>query len=116
MKKILTYLGAGVILVSVALNLSAFKAPEDGQMEETILLEIYEVPSYPNNGIHIYYPDGSHEDVLFNDMKKENKAQNGTTIVSTLNVLQKKGYEINNMSSGLANAGMITKIFMTKKR
>lgn len=116
MKKILTYIGAGLILVSVTLNLVAFKSPGEGQLEETILLEIYEVPSYPNNGIHIYYPDGSHEDVLFNDMKKENKAENGTTIVSTLNILQKKGYVINNMSSGLANAGMITKIFMTKKK
>jgi len=116
MKKILTYIGAGVILVSVALNLVSFKSPTAGQLEETILIEIYEIPSYPNNGIHIYYPDGSHEDVLFNDMKKENKAENGTTIVSTINILQQKGYVINNMGSGLANAGMITKIFMTKKK
>lgn len=116
MKKLLTYIGAGLILVSVTLNLVAFKSPSEGQLEETILVEIYEIPSYPNNGIHIYYPDGSHEDVLFNDMKKENKAENGTTIVSTINILQKKGYVITSTASGLANAGMITKIFMTKKK
>ena len=116
MKKLLTYIGAGVILVSVTLNLVAFKSPTAGQLEETILIEIYEIPSFPNNGIHIYYPDGSHEDILFNDMKKENKAENGTTVVSTINILQQKGYVINNMSSGLANAGMISKIFMTKKK
>ena len=116
MKKVLTYIGAGIILVSLTLNLVAFKSPTDAQLEETILIEVYEIPSYPNNGIHIYYPDGSHEEVLFNDMKKENKAENGTTIVSTINILQKRGYVINNMGSGLANAGMITKIFMTKKK
>lgn len=116
MKKILSYVGAAVIVASISFNLVAFKAPGDAQLGETILVEIYEVPSFPNNGIHIYYPDGAHEEVLFNDMKKENKAENGTTIVSTINVLQKKGYEINNTSAGLAGAGMITKIFMTKKK
>ena len=116
MKRILTYVGAAVVVASIAFNLVAFKAPSDAQLEETILVEIYEIPSYPNNGIHIYYPDGSHEEVLFNDMKKENKAENGTTIVSTVNVLQKRGYVINNTSAGLAGAGMITKIFMTKKK
>lgn len=116
MKKLLTYIGAGVILISVSLNLVAFKSPEDAKLEETILVEIYEVPSYPNNGIHIYYPDGSHEDILFNDMKKENKAENGTTITTTINILQSKGYVINSVGSGLANSGMITKIFMTKKK
>ena len=90
MKKALAYIGAGIILVSLAFNLVAFKSPTDAQLEETILIEVYEVPSYPNNGIHIYYPDGSHEEVLFNDMKSENKAENGTTIVSTINILQKK--------------------------
>lgn len=116
MKKLLTYVGAGLVLVSITFNLVAFKAPGDAQLEETILVEIYEVPSYSSNGIHIYYPDGSHEDILFNDMKKENKSENGTTITTTINILQKKGYEINSIGSGLASAGMITKIFMTKKR
>lgn len=116
MKKTITYLGVAVMLVSLAFNLASFTAPVAGNAEETILVEIYEVPSFPNNGIHIYYPDGSHEDILFNDMKKENKAENGTTIVSTINVLQQKGYAIKNVGSGLASSGMITKIFMTKTK
>lgn len=116
MKKLLTYVGAGVIVLSVAFNLVSFKSPSDANVGEIVMIEVYEIPSYKDNGIHIYYPDGSFEDILFNDMKKENKHANGNAIVSTLNRLQKKGYEVTEVGSGLASSGMITKIFMTKKK
>lgn len=106
----------GLLVIAVSFMFFAFKsAKQESEKQKTIMVEIYEVPAYPNNGIHIYYGNGKSEDILFNSMKLEDKASNGDLIVNTINRLENEGYEINHVGSGLANSGMIVKIFMTKK-
>ena len=116
MKRFFNYLGASVVVLTLAVAFFAFKSANESQIEQkTILVEIYEVPSYPKSGIHIYYGEGKTEEVLFAAMKKENKGKNGDLVVTTINRLESEGFQITHVGSGLAGSGMITKIFMTKK-
>lgn len=85
-------------------------------VDEHILVEIYEVPQYEDKGIHIHYGDNKTEIVPFHDFKKENHSLNGEIIISTINRLEREGYDLTHIGSGLAMNGMITKIFMVKRK
>jgi hypothetical protein len=98
---------------SVALNLFAFSSPS--KVDEHILVEIYEVPEYDDKGIHIHFGNNKTEIVPFLEFKKENHSKNGELILSTLNKLEREGYDLTHVTSGLADGGMITKVFMIKR-
>ena len=109
-----TYLLGAVIVLSASLLitiLSGFRTTVD----EHILVEIYEVPQYPDKGIHIHYGNNNTEVVPFHEFKAENHSENGEIIISTINRLEREGYDLTHISSGLAMNGMITKIFMVKR-
>lgn len=110
-----------IITLSVMLNLLAFtdsitKKSDDISVDEHILVEIYEVPEYENKGIHIHYGGENTEFVPFHEFEKTNHPRNGELIISTLNRLERDGYDMTHVSSGLATNGMITKIFMVKRQ
>lgn len=110
-----------IITLSVMLNLLAFtdsitKKSDDISVDEHILVEIYEVPEYENKGIHIHYGNENNEFVPFHDFDKTNQPKNGELIISTINRLERDGYDLTHVSSGLATNGMITKIFMVKRQ
>jgi hypothetical protein len=94
----------------------AFKnSDKDNAKESYILVEIYEIPSYVDKGVHIHYGAGKTEVIPFKEFKMENHDENGEIILNAINGLIDKGYELTSTSSGLVQAGMITKIFMKKK-
>ncbi len=118
MKKSFTWLLAIVILVSLTLNLVAFTNAQETlqqKVDKHILVEIYEVPSYPEKGIHIHFGEGKTEVVPFHEFEKENHSKNGELIISTINRLEEEGYDLTHVSSGLASSGMITKVWMAKR-
>ena len=80
-----------------------------------ILVEVYEVPSYPDRGIHIHYGDNKREVIKFPGMDVEHHDEAGDMTLAAINKLVSEGYQIEHMSSGLAQSGMITKIFMRKR-
>ena len=112
------HLISGVVAAAVTaliFYLPSFTSPEETlEHESHIMIEIYEIPSYHGKGIHIYYGNGEFEIIPFKDFKEENQEKNGDIIVTTLNRLSKEGYEVTSVSSGLAEAGMITKLFLKK--
>jgi hypothetical protein len=107
------WLLAMVCTASVALNLFAFRSPT--KVDEHILVEIYEVPDYADKGIHIHYGSSKTEIVPFHEFVKENHSKNGELIIATINKLERDGYDLTHVASGLAENGMITKIFMVKR-
>lgn len=113
MKK-LGYLSiAGVLLLAVVLFSFISKENKD-EKDGYIILDVYEVPTYDNKGIHIHYDD--HTDVIpFKEFKQEFHDENGELLVKTLNDLRDKGYKIRSTSTGKAQSGMISKIIMEKK-
>jgi hypothetical protein len=80
-----------------------------------ILIEIYEIPSYPDRGVHIHYGNNKREVIPFPGMKVEDHDEAGDITLAAINKLAAEGYQIEATSAGLDQAGMITKIFMRKK-
>lgn len=116
MKKYLLFTLFSAFGLLLTLNLTAFKAAEKAEEPwEYILVEVYEVPGYNDKGIHIHYGDAKTEIIPFKEFTAENHDDNGDLILKAVNDLGQKGYHIAHISSGLAQSGMITKIFMTKK-
>lgn len=80
-----------------------------------ILLEIYEIPSYPDRGVHIHYGNNKREFIPFKGMDLEHHDDAGDIVLTAINKLVADGYQIESSSAGLDQAGMITKIFLRKK-
>ena len=79
-----------------------------------ILIEIYEVPNYPDRGVHIHYGGNKREIVPFKSMNVEDHDEAGEIVLATVNKFVAQGYSIESTAAGLAQSGMITKIFMRK--
>lgn len=116
MKKLAVVILAGFSLV-VIFSVMAFKADEKSAAatQSYILVEIYEVPSYPDRGVHIHYGGNKREFIPFKSMKVEDHDDAGDITLSAINKLVADGYQIESTSAGLAQSGMITKVFMRKK-
>lgn len=115
MKKqfVFTFLG-GALLALGLVYLTAFKGAGQG-IKNYALLEIYETPAYSGKGIYIHFGDNNKvEYIPFKEFKADNHDENGEIIVNTVNRMVAQGYHIEHMSSGVAENGMITKIFMHK--
>ena len=118
MKKYVIYSLLAVAVVATV-SLMAFtpndKTSVTGGSSDYILVEIYEVPSYKDKGVHIHYGGSKREFVPFKEFTAENHDDNGDIILNSINKLVAEGYVIESTSAGLADAGMITKVFMKKK-
>jgi len=116
MKKFIVFSLVGVACVSLFL-LMAFKSERDSiqSAQPYILLEIYEVPNYPDRGVHIHYGNNKREIIPFKGMSVEDHDDAGDIILTSINKLVAEGYEIESTSAGLAQSGMITKVFLRKK-
>lgn len=117
MKKFAVYTVAGLALAAT-LALTAFKPGSATTATNTnpyILVEIYEIPSYGDKGVHIHYGNAKTEVIPFKAFSKENHDDNGDIILNAVNKLVAEGYHIESSTSGLTDAGMITKLFMRKK-
>ena len=117
MKNKLYMIATSVLGLVAIVYFSAFKTADKAVKAENpyIMLEIYEVPKYKDKGIHIHYGGGKREIVPFKEFTSDNHDDNGDLILTAINKLVDQGYVIENTASGLANGGMITKIFMKKK-
>jgi hypothetical protein len=117
MKKTLVYLLSGLALVAALINLTSFTTDvkENQNASDYILVEIYEVPSYEMSGVHIHFSDGKTEYIPFDkEMATHHHDDIGQIIVNSVNKLVAKGYVIEHANSGLADSGMITKLWMRK--
>jgi len=116
MKKItvftLVFFACAALLTLMALNTKTESALAS---EPYILVEIYEIPSYPDKGVHIHYGKNKREFIPFPGMDVEHHDEAGDITLEAINKLVADGYVIESTSAGLAQAGMITKIFMRKK-
>ena len=113
MKKISILAGACLAVV-VAITLMAFNSTKTVANQPYILIEIYEVPNYPDRGVHIHYGGNKREIVPFKGMSVEDHDEAGDIVLATINRFVAEGYSIESTSAGLAQSGMITKIFMRK--
>lgn len=116
MKKQYLYILSAITIISISFNLFAFKNLNPKQIDEHILVEIYEVPRYPDSGVHIHYGNGKTEVIPFKEFQKDNHDDNGEIIINAINKLERDGYDLTHVASGLATNGMITKIFMVKRK
>jgi hypothetical protein len=114
MKKYLLSISLTVLAVILFLNFSAFKT-EEPKNAKYILIEIYEIPKYDDNGVHIHMGNGRTDYIPFKPFLSEHHDDNGEIILSAINKLVAEGYEITHTAAGLAPAGMITKVFMKKE-
>src|SRR5262245_31121284 len=114
MKKYLLAIGVSVIAVVLFLNLSSFKSQV--KSPKYILVEIYEITKYSDSGVHIHYGGGKTEYVPFKPFKSEHHDDNGEIILNAINKLVAEGYTISHTAGGLAQSGMITKVFMVKEQ
>jgi hypothetical protein len=107
-----------IVIAVISASLMAF-TPVDKESSkggnDYILVEIYEVPSYKDKGVHIHYGNGKRELVPFKEFTAENHDDNGDIILNCINKLVADGYVIESSAAGVADAGMITKVFMRKK-
>ena len=103
------------VAVATGLSLMAFNANPTAANQPYILVEIYEIPSYPDKGVHIHYGGSKREFIPFPGMEVEHHDEAGDITLSAINKLVAEGYEIESTSAGLAQSGMITKVFMRKK-
>ncbi len=116
MKKYLSYfLGFLACAALVSLMALTAKTEPTAAKEPYILIEIYEVPSYPDKGVHIHYGNNKREFIPFPGMSVEHHDEAGDITLAAINKLVEEGYQIESTASGLAQSGMITKIFMRKK-
>ena len=105
-----------ILSIVVIFAVMSFRSDDTRPADEGyILVEIYEVPSYPNKGIHILFGNGKREFIPFKDMGVEDHDEAGDLTLEAINKLVAQGYEIESTASGLAQSGMITKVFMRKK-
>jgi hypothetical protein len=116
MKKLIVFTLVG-LSVAATLVLMAFNSNKTtlANNQPYILLEIYEVPSYPDKGVHIHYGNNKREFIPFKGMAVEDHDEAGDIVLTAINKLVAEGYQIESTSAGLDQAGMITKIFMRKK-
>ena len=105
---------AVLAMVSIFI-LTSFNASTSAPESPYILVEVYEIPSYPDRGVHIHYGNNKREIIPFPGMKVEDHDEAGDITLTAINKLVAEGYQIESTSAGLAQAGMITKIFMRKK-
>lgn len=103
--------GLGFVLVCI---LMAFKTPTAAS-QPYILVEIYEIPSYQDRGVHIHYGNNKREFIPFPGMDVEHHDDAGDIMLQAINKLQADGYVIESTAAGLAQSGMITKVFMRKR-
>ena len=114
MRKI-SILAAAFLVIVVAISLMAFNSTKNTNANEPyILIEIYEVPNYPDRGVHIHYGGGKREIVPFKGMTVADHDEAGDIVLATINKFVEQGYSIQSTASGLAQSGMITKVFMRK--
>lgn len=109
---ILSGLALSAILLLMAFNTGSTSFAANAPY---ILLEIYEIPSYPDKGVHIHYGNNKREVIPFKSMNVEDHDEAGDITLAAINKLVEEGYQIESTSSGLTQAGMITKVFMRKK-
>jgi len=95
--------------------LTSFNTSTQAPASLYILVEVYEIPSYPDRGVHIHYGNNKREFIPFPGMKVEDHDEAGDITLAAINKLVVEGYQIESTSAGLTQAGMITKIFMRKK-
>ncbi|MFN3402866.1 MAG: hypothetical protein ACK40G_02150 [Cytophagaceae bacterium] len=117
MKKYFLYSVIAISGLLVIFNLSSFKGTETSGTANVpyVLVEIYEIPSYNDKGVHIHWGNGKTEIIPFLDFKADNHDDNGEILLNAVNKLTAQGYDIEHVASGLAQSGMITKLFMRKK-
>jgi hypothetical protein len=114
--KMKKYLLTSVLgICATALVFFAFKnSDKENKAGQYILVEIYEIPTYIDKGVHIHYGGGKTEVIPFKEFKMENHDENGEIILNAIHKLSAQGYEVIGTSSGMTQAGMITKVFMKK--
>ncbi len=117
MKKALFTFASFLVAATAVLYLSSFKGSDikDTPASQYVLMEIYEVPTFPSKGVHIHWGGKKTEYIPFKDFKIENIDDNGDIILEAINKLTIQGYELDKATSGLADSGMITKLFFKKK-
>lgn len=116
MKKYVIYTLVAIAAVfSVALMAFTPNKTETTNANNYILIEIYEIPKYKDNGVHIHWGGGKRELIPFKEFTAENHDDNGDIILNAINKLVADGYVIESSAAGLTDAGMITKVFMKKK-
>jgi len=117
MKKIIFSIASFLVAATTILYLSSFKGSEvkDTPTGQYVLVEIYEIPSFPSKGVHIHWGSKRTEYIPFKDFKIENIDENGDIILEAINKISAQGYELDKTCSGLADSGMITKLFFRKK-
>jgi len=117
MKKIMFACASLIVAATIIMNLSSFKSSEikDLPGSQYVLMEIYEIPTFPSKGVHIHWGNKKTEYIPFKDFKIENIDDNGDIILEAINKLTAQGYELDKATSGLADSGMITKMFFRKK-
>ncbi|TAH27496.1 MAG: hypothetical protein EAZ07_01075 [Cytophagales bacterium] len=106
-----------VVTAALLFNIFAFKGAEkkSDYGNGYILLEVYEIPSYSDAGVHIHYGNLKTEIVPFKSFKdKGNHDDNADIILKSINKFVEEGYKIESTCAGLSQGGMITKIFMRK--
>lgn len=79
-------------------------------------MDVYEVPSYSDKGIHIHYGEGNTDYIPFKEFKKEHHDDNNELLTKTLNELYDDGYRVVQMSSGAWLNGKITKMILEYKK
>jgi hypothetical protein len=104
-----------VAMVSLIMAFTSTKANNANKGNSYILVEIYEVPKYPDRGIHIHYGNNKREFIPFPGMEVEHHDEAGDLVLKTINKLVDDGYRIESTSAGLDQSGMITKVFMRKE-
>lgn len=117
MKKAVFTISTFLVAATTLLYLSSFKASDikDAGTSQYVLVEIYEVPTFPSKGVHIHWGNKKTEYIPFKDFKIENIDDNGDIILEAINKITGQGYELDKTASGLADSGMITKLFFRKK-
>jgi hypothetical protein len=117
MRKAIFTLASIFVAASAIVYLSSFKGTSvgDAGTGQYILVEIYEIPTFASKGIHIHWGNKKTEYIPFKEFKIENIDDNGDIILETVNKLIAQGYELDKSTSGLADSGMITKLFFKKK-
>lgn len=107
---------SGLALAAIVI-LMAFKVNTHTQAANSpyVMLEIYEIPSYKDRGVHIHYGNNRREIIPFPGMDPEHHDEAGDITLQAINKLLADGYQIESSAAGLTQAGMITKIFMRKK-
>ncbi len=102
----------------LSIFLMAFSPSEKSTTNSTanyILVEIYEIPTYKDKGVHIHLGGNKREIIPFKEFTAENHDDNGDIILNAINKLVSDGYVIESTAAGMTDAGMITKVFMKKK-